>query len=513
MEGTGFKSIFVFLLLALLAFVAGSLASDSARDALVPSLIVVGLFFLVFLGKNCWALVLILPPILQVLDFPILQNFPIIGAISAVMLFYWFIMSVLGYVKFTWNGNKYVDAALLIFFAYFLFTWVRHPVTVLALVSKTDFSVTEVGGQDYIFCLGAICYYLFLSVIPLKLESVLKVLKIAFWLSLLAALFMCVKGVVFGTATQSELMESAASSRLGAFSSLGFQLSYWLFAKYTFVGIVLSPWKLLLLFMAFIGVALGGYRSHFMQIALFITVSSLVHKNLLYLLFVSIFAWAGCLFLANEDMFDELPYGIQRVLSAVPGIEVDYAITKEAQRSLEWRYEMWEWAFNPSTGYIKDYTFGDGYGYSLARHQARHVASNLGLIYIGDNRFFAEDGIWHSGYITTIHRIGYVGLFFLSVLILAVLINSLRVCFILKLYNNGEYALVSLLALIPLVVDFFLAAGTLSSFFKGFVLYAILSKVLSAVLVRKGELLPLFKSGEYIPMIQNNNRGDISMLD
>ncbi|MBR4309492.1 MAG: hypothetical protein IKT79_00545, partial [Akkermansia sp.] len=226
MEGTGFKSIFVFLLLALLAFVAGSLASDSARDALVPSLIVVGLFFLVFLGKNCWALVLILPPILQVLEFPILQKFPVIGALSAVMLFYWFIMSVLGYVKFTWNGNKYVDTALLIFFAYFLFTWVRHPVTVLALVSKTDFSVTEVGGQDYIFCLGAICYYLFLSVIPLKLESVLKVLKIAFWLSLGAALFMCVKGLVFGSATPAELMEEATSSRFGAFASLSLKICY-----------------------------------------------------------------------------------------------------------------------------------------------------------------------------------------------------------------------------------------------------------------------------------------------
>ena len=502
MEGTGFKSIFVFLLLALLAFVAGSLASDSARDALVPSLIVVGLFFLVFLGKNCWALVLILPPILQVLEFPILQKFPVIGALSAVMLFYWFIMSVLGYVKFTWNGNKYVDTALLIFFAYFLFTWVRHPVTVLALVSKTDFSVTEVGGQDYIFCLGAICYYLFLSVIPLKLESVLKVLKIAFWLSLGAALFMCVKGLVFGSATQAELMEEATSSRFGAFASLSLKICYFLFAKYTFIGIIISPWKLLLLLASCLGIALSGFRSYFMMVAVYVTVASIIHKYILHFLFISLFVWAGCLFLANEDVVDKLPFGIQRVLSSVPGIEIENAAAMDAKGSLEWRYQMWDWALNPSTGYIKDYTFGDGYGYSLSRFQARQVAASLGLVYLGDNRLFAEDGQWHSGYITTIHRTGYVGLVLLSVLMFVAIINSLRVCGVMRLHKNGEYANVNLLPLIPLVVSFFISAGIFADVFNVFVYYAILSKVISSILCRNGELLSVFKKEEYVPLIQ-----------
>lgn len=510
MEGTGFKSIFVFLLLALLAFVAGSLASDSARDALVPSLIVVGLFFLVFLGKNCWALVLILPPIIQVLDFPIFQKFPLVGALSAVMLFYWFIMSVLGYVKFTWNGNKYVDAALLIFFAYFLFTWVRHPVTILALVSKTDFSVTEVGGQDYIFCLGAICNYLFLSVIPLKIETILKVLKVAFWLSLFVAIIMCVKGIVLGSSTQDELYETVISSRFIDFAPVGLKICYFLFAKYCFIGIIISPWKLLLLSVTGMAIALSGFRSHFMQIAVYVTVASLVHKNILYLLFVAVFAWGGCMFLANEEVVDKLPYGIQRVLSSVPGIEIDNAATADAEGSLKWRYEMWEWAFNPATGYIKDYTFGDGYGYSLARFQARQVASSFGLVYLGDNRFFAEDGQWHSGYITTIHRIGYVGLVLLSMLMGASIINSLRVCCVLKSRVNGEYALISLLALIPLSVSFFISAGILTALFNEFVLYAILSKVISSILYRNGEMLPMFKKTEYVPMIQSNNRGNIS---
>lgn len=510
MEGTGFKSIFVFLLLALLAFVAGSLASDSARDALVPSLIVVGLFFLVFLGKNCWALVLILPPILQVLEFPILQKFPVIGALSAVMLFYWFIMSVLGYVKFTWNGNKYVDAALLIFFAYFLFTWVRHPVTVLALVSKTDFSVTEVGGQDYIFCLGAICYYLFLSVIPLKLESVLKVLKIAFWISLVVTIFMCVKGLLFGSSTQTELLESATSSRFGAFAPLGLKVCYFLFAKYTFIGIIISPWKLILVFVAFVGIALSGFRTHFMQMAVYIAVASLIHKRLLPLLFSLVFTWAGCVILSNEGAVDNLPYGIQRVLSSVPGVDIKNAAASDAEGSLEWRYEMWKWAFNPATGYIKDYVFGDGYGYSLSRYQSRQVASALGLVHIGDNRFFAEDGLWHSGYITTIHRVGYVGLVLVVATMIVTIVNSLRLCFILRLYKNGEYALIYLLSLIPFVVSFFVSAGSFSGIFNVFVLYSVLSKLISSILYRNGEMLPMFKKTEYVPMIQSNNRGNIS---
>ena len=75
--------------------------------------------------------------------------------------------------------------------------------------------------------------------------------------------------------------------------------------------------------------------------------------------------------------------------------------------------------------------------------------------------------------------------------------------------KNGEYANINLIALIPLAVDFFIAAGTLTSFFNSFVSCSILSKVISSILCKDGEMLPLFKKETYVPMIQNENRGSI----
>ena len=46
--GGAFKNIIIFLLLAILAFVAGSLASDGAQVAMMPIVLILGSFFLIY---------------------------------------------------------------------------------------------------------------------------------------------------------------------------------------------------------------------------------------------------------------------------------------------------------------------------------------------------------------------------------------------------------------------------------------------------------------------------------
>lgn len=501
MEGTGFKSIFVFLLLALLAFVAGSLASDSARDALVPSVIVLGLFFLVFLGKNCWWLIMVLPPVLQVLDFPILQKFPIPGALAAVILFYWFIMSVLGYAKFTWNGVKWVDISVLVFVSYFLFTWVRHPVTVLQLVSSTDFRDVQIGGVDYFFCIGAIFYYLTLSVIPLKIESMLKALKVGFWLSVVATLFMCLKGLIIGNNVQTELADAVVSTRFSSFAPLGLKISYYIFSKYTILGIVLSPIKIFVLLVGLFGIAISGFRTYFMGIFVFVFVSSCIYKSLLSFFALGIILWGALVYLSYESVLEKLPYGVQRVATAVPGVLQNEKAAMDAKGSVDWRVEMWEWALNPSKGYIKNYVWGDGFARSLSRQQKAEVASSLGLIDIASQKRFASQGMWHSGYITSIHRIGYVGLVLLVGMMISVLRISFSVLTALRNYAECEYAYISLIALFVFVVNFFISAGSFTGVFSAFVVNSAISKIMYSVLKKMGKITSLFPRGGYIPLI------------
>lgn len=501
MEGTGFKSIFVFLLLALLAFVAGSLASDSARDALVPSVIVLGLFLLIFLGKNCWWLIMVLPPVLLLLDFPILQKFPLPGALAAVILFYWFIMSVLGYAKFTWNGVKWLDISVLVFVSYFLYTWVRHPVTVLSLVSSTDFSDVQIGGVDYFFCIGAIFYYIALSVIPLKIESILKSLKVGFWLSVVASIFMCVKGLTLGNNVQAELADTVVSARYVSFAPLGMKICYYLFSKYTILGIILSPWKILVLIVGLFGVAVSGYRYYFMELFVFVAVSSYVLKSLLSTLLLGILLWGALIYLSYENILEKLPYGVQRVATAVPCVLQNEKALTDAKGSVDWRIELWEWALDPSKGYIKDYMFGDGFSLSLNDLKQKRVAIHLGLSAHAAKTSFAEQGMWHSGYITSIHRIGYVGLWLMIGMMLVLITITFRVVLALRVYSGREYAYISMIAIFSCIVGFFAAAGIFKDIFYELVPAAAVVKVMYSIMKREGKNPFLIKKRLYTPLM------------
>ena len=114
MEGAGFRSLIIFLLLAILAFVAGSLASENAVGALVPTALVLGLFFLIYLGKNCWVLVFIVPPIFSVVDLSFLKGLPVPYIICGIILFYMFILYMMGYVRIRWNGVLLIDVITLL---------------------------------------------------------------------------------------------------------------------------------------------------------------------------------------------------------------------------------------------------------------------------------------------------------------------------------------------------------------------------------------------------------------
>ena len=192
MNSSGFKSLIIFALLAIFAFIAGSLASENTTSALAPMAIVLGLFFLIYLGKNCWILVFIVPPVLSTIDLSILRNFPVAFLVCGVVLVYMLLLNMMGYFKLKWNGVAVIDIMTVILCVYFLSTWVRHPVTIQAFTSITDFgSDTMVGGREYVWCLGAIVCYISLSLVPIKLPTLLKTMKWTFWFSFVVACPAC----------------------------------------------------------------------------------------------------------------------------------------------------------------------------------------------------------------------------------------------------------------------------------------------------------------------------------
>lgn len=509
MGGNLFKTIVAIILLAALAFVAGSLAADGAKQALMPIGILVGLFVLVYLGKNCWWLVYAASILTPLLGISLFKNFPVAYALSAVLLFYWFIMYVLGQVKITWYGLAPLDVITGVFVVYFMTTWIRHPVYLNVMV---DDLLAEgdvmMGGRPYVWAVAGTLVYIFISIVPIKLQTLIKTLKILVWLVLPLALLGAVKIYLLGGGVdeaEGETMgEAIMGGRFGAFMGVSRSLYIFLVCKYSVMGFVVSPLKAGLLLSAVCGMALSGFRELMLNAAVVTVVSQWLHRQLALFILLCVGAYGALLYLSSETLLEDLPYGVKRVLSAVPGVEFkDNRAARDAKGSIAWRVEMWKWALTPSMGYIKDYVWGDGFGLSAAGDRGKKARANRGMK-VGSNRDYAAAGMWHSGPITALHRTGGVGLAIVVLWSLIVSYYILRLCAALRRVPGREYLYFYLVPVIGSFFLFYISAGSFEGLFDMFFQVAIM-KATYVLARREGLIKPLFSGNQYVPMMHQGN--------
>lgn len=509
MGGNLFKTIVAIILLAALAFVAGSLAADGAKQALMPIGILVGLFVLVYLGKNCWWLVYAASILTPLLGISLFKNFPVAYALSAVLLFYWFIMYVLGQVKITWYGLAPLDVITGVFVVYFMTTWIRHPVYLNVLV---DDLLAEgdvmMGGQPYVWAVAGTIVYIFISIVPIKLQTLIKTLKILVWLVLPLALLGAVKIYLLGggvNEAEGETMgEAISGGRFGAFSYLSSSVYTFLVIKYSCMGFITSPLKAGLLIMALGGMAVAGFREMMLHVALITIVSQWLQRQLSILIVLCLCVYGGLLYLSSESFLEDLPYGVKRVLTVVPGVEFkDTSAANNAKSTIEWRVTMWKWALTPSMGYIKDYVWGDGFGTSAQTLRRLVERRNRGE-QARTLRNHASGGGWHNGFITVLHRTGSVGLAIVVLWIVVVLYYALRFCRAFREVEGHEYLYFFLVPNISFLLRFCISSVTFADLFLYFFNVAIM-KVAYVLARREGLIKPLFSGNQYVPMMHQGN--------
>ena len=497
MDGAGFRSLIIFLLLAIFAFVAGSLASENVAGALFPAVLVVGIFFLIYLGKNCWILLFIAPVVLPVVPLPSLQGYPLADVICAIVLCYMIVLHVTGYVHIKWNGILAMDVVSLILCIYMAASWVRNPVTVRAFTSITDYGDVQVGGKEYLFFIGAVFSYVAVSVVQVKLESLLKVLKWAFWLTILVCSYTTLRGFLGGTIV---LGDEVVNSRFGAFVPIAKPLYCYLLSKYSLMSIFLTPGKLILIVTALGAILLGGYRTYLVDAAFFVYTVSIFHRQLIMLIVLTLISWGGVVYLSQQEgVFDNMPYGIKRTMTVIPGVEfADKDLYSDVNSSSDWRVEMWKWALDPSKGYIDDYVWGDGYGLSYHNMQWQGVLVGLNLRQVGDNELFAEAGSWHNTAISVLHHLGLVGLTLTTMWYFVAIWLIYQVCRALKYSENKEYVYVILCPIVAGFFTFWFLPGEISKVFSTFSQVAMV-KLMYIQLRSRFEIVPLFCKKIYIP--------------
>lgn len=495
--GNVIRSIIVAILLAALSFIAGSLAADGAQQALIPAIAVLGVFFLLYLGKNCWWLVFLAPPLLGLMDLSFLRNLPVSFLLCGIILVYWLLMFIMGYVKVVWNGVIWMDLVTLIFVAYFLYGYVRHPVTLAVFQDITDTSNEDIGGKEYIWCLAACMAYVAISIIPNTVSSLLRVFKYVFILSFILTVLMTFRGLASGGGYSAEL---AATSNYSPFGAIGGTIWMYLLAKYSIFGLVAAPWRFVLLALAGFCSAMGGKREDMILSLAYAGCCFAVHRSLVVVCILGACTYGMLLYMSSEKILYDLPYGVQRVLSMVPGMDIKKEIRDQAGHSWTWRVEMWEQALEPRSGYIKDYVWGDGFVQDVRQLRLTTIALNRGAIGAGNQRFFMETGTWHSGIITSIHRIGYVGLVLTAIWSLCACFMTMRVAFALLKKKGYEFAYYTILGVPGLLLLFYGSAGTFLKFF-GFFYQVAVAKVLYSLAIKEGLLNNLFDRSIYVPLM------------
>lgn len=507
MESSVIQKTIVALVLVVLAFIAGSMAAESRTDSLFFVGGVAALAFVIMLGRRCWWLIFLAPPLLSLVPLGVVRRMPVGFAVGGAVMIYWVVLTLIGAVRMRWRSLAAMDLIVVAVLVYFVCSYVRHPVIMGYFAGFDD---QEVGGQEYLWCICACVYYASLSLIPCSRPELERVLRCSLILVVLMSIMSTMKGMSDTSAV--EIAQNAVSTRFGLFVGIGTVMVMLIVCRYRIIETLFSPLKLGVLLVAFVLIILGGTRGALLSLVCTVGVVAFIRREVIVLSVLAALSYGSVLLMSSTGTIKELPFGIQRSLSIIPGVEVERAVEREVSHSSSWRVVMWKWALDPRTGYIRDYVWGDGFSVDMDA-----VARSKRAQYRGESddpqlhKRFARTGTWHSGPITVIHRLGIVGLVMLVLLMLCGLVVICRACGAFQGQKIQFYYLYFLAPLGGSVAHFCLSAGTIGGVF-GMMTYFALGKVVYCMARDEGLLKPLFSRKEYVPLVQRVPAGAQPML-
>ena len=495
MGNGGIKSIIVAALLVVLSFIIGVQASDGAVNAMAIIAVIVGLFIMLYLGKNAWWMIFLAPPLISAVPIGALHRFPIPLMAGAGVLLYWLVMRAIGQVHFTWRSLWSFDAMMLIISIYTCISFYRNP----AIMAFLEVDYDTIGGQEYFFWLLAVFYFIAVSSIPIRYEQMIKVYKYAFFLTLGVSVWGILRGGGSAAASDTDLMENAQTTRFTMFTGLGVILFHYLYLRYPLRNILISPFKIITMLLCVGSVLISGWRGSLISFSLTTAFVSILKKEFTYLILMGAAVYGSLLFLSSQKALNGLPFGVQRTLAAIPGVHVSRAVERDAHGSSEWRIVMWRWALDPRTKMIKDYVWGDGFGQSREELSRRTTAIMRRTLMVGDQVDFASRGVWHSGWITTMHRLGIIGL------VIIVITQFLSVYLTIRMVSgywkqkDGIFVIYVFISIPSSCIMYHLGTGGPGMFYATLAHYAQL-KLVYCLARDKGLIPPLFFAKRYVPM-------------
>ncbi len=427
------KKIKIIAAAALSAFCAvylGIAVATAQTEAIAWVSLGLGIVSILALGKNIWMLIAAGAVLNGGLNFLPGSPPP-----------WWFAMIVTGGIfalrfcirrgrEFTWRWNA-IDWVIMLHIVMLVQAYMRNPVGFSA-IGASDAGM--VGGRPYIIHAFAIACYVLLSMVRTDMRTfriaAIVMICCAFFdgMTILIGTFIPAFAAI-GIQLYSGFSFQAANTGVGADvaegrtvegKEVGENLGQAVFTLYRPL-FTLNPLNLLPFLMmatAVFTVMISGFRSVMGLLAIYFVVGSLIRGKFKDVVAAGMVALIGICMLLFIGA-DKLPKAASRILSVlpIPGL-VDEKIAENAEKSTEWRVEMWMLALT-SDRYIFNKWLGDGFGMRKDEMDAMVNAA------FGDTRasrnldmqeVMMRRGSYHGFHVQTIRMTGYIGL--VAVLIL-----------------------------------------------------------------------------------------------
>lgn len=493
MNGNLFKIVLISVIAILLAIIGGVMSADgdliSIGLASAP-FVLIGLYLM---KEKIWYLWVWMP--ILFIPFARISSYGVLFAYVITLPFYLW-NAMLKRSSLTWNSIPFLDTAIGLLFIHIAYIFITHPFG-LGINILEDYY----GGKDYIMFLQAFIAYLSLSSLKTNSDQLGKVLQWSVVLSIIMTLITTVKGLISPDEFQLEMVEKVDISRNYFFLSISVLVLQLLIINYSITDIIRRPWLIAIGFMACIGCLISGFRSRIADLVILFFTVSLIYRRWVTCFAFPILGFGFLIVLSSAGVLKKLPSGVQRSLSAVSFLEVNSLIRQNAEGSVDWRVEMWEWALDDRENFINNKIFGDGFSRNISIFKANIYEEAYKLSH--DQSAFAWNGQWHSGIIMAIQTMGYVGL---SMYAIISVVGMIYAWIVSRLYLYHKYRLgilyVSAIYLTKPIEFAFLHAGSNTSIASEIVSLGII-KVLFCCAKREGLYVSFNVRKEYVPfMIQ-----------
>lgn len=445
MDLSKIKALIIVVLAAFIAVYLGMAAATSKVEVLIWMGSIIAVTGCLLLGKNIWALIPCGLAIAGGLNF--LPGAPPVWWLASMaaggMLLLRFATRK---DNFQWRLTL-LDWIVFLQFIAVAQAYLRNP------TGLSFFGGDMAGGRPYIaFCISFGTYFL-LSIMKTDLKTfrIVVICVIAIMLGdglikliaqfvppFAAILLPIYSGIDFDAGYMNrevDLMESRVNSGVEIGGTLGLVLVCFYPPLTTinplfflrFCGMIIASFLILI----------SGFRSVFGMLVIQFFVSLWIRRQYAQTIVAVFIAILGAVvLLLIGSLVQSLPAGAERVLSVLPFVQVDENKRDDAQKSSDWRFEMWREALS-SNRYIRNKALGDGFGLSAVEQKAQMDSV------FGDKRrtrgmtiqdMMLERGSYHGFHVETIRFTGTLGL----IIALIGLFTFLRYAYILIRHFQGS---------------------------------------------------------------------------